>query len=73
MSTEKTINEATKPACFLGAVMPSFLIHPYAQVCGCGKPALHYYEPFNEWFCDKCDKFKITIIGEIVDHALYGC
>ena len=28
---------------------------------------------FNEWFCDKCDKFKITIIGEIVDHALYGC
>ena len=42
------------------------------KCCGCGKPALHYYEPFNEWFCDKCDKFKITIIGEIVDHALYG-
>ena len=32
MSTEKIINEETNPACFLGAVMPSFLIHPYAQV-----------------------------------------
>ena len=42
MSTEKPINEATKPACFLGAVMPSFLIHPYAQVVCNNKGELLY-------------------------------
>ena len=67
MSTENTINEATNPACFLGAVSGSSIQEKYDELC---KEITRLQEKYDENGYDCSPMIKLQRMEQHIDATI---